>query len=181
MAFRVSLFRRYRLILEDCRRIYWPFKKGFDAVIWRWGHIITKEAPLFENHINNLGHIIRRGRLEVSAYTISAVRHLQPTGNITELRSVLVQCNVFRPFVSNFARMTALLNEKLSKDHPRTYDRFPEDELNALRKLQDKLTSPPALALPRKDGGYTVNTDVCDHHIRCVLPQKRDENRYKPI
>lgn len=41
---------------------------------------------------------------------------LKDPTNITELRSFLEQCNVFRRFVPNFARLAASLNVNLRKD-----------------------------------------------------------------
>jgi len=40
--------------------------------------------------------------------------------------------------------------------------------------------SQPVLSLPRREGKFKVETDVSEHAIRGVLPQKQDR-KWKPI
>lgn len=41
-----------------------------------------------------------------------------------------------------------------------------------METLQNRLTQPPTLALPCRNGKYTVKTDACDRQVGCVLLQE---------
>lgn len=66
---------------------------------------------------SSTGHILHLRRPELSAYTIRAVSGLKPPTNITKI------CLCLRPFIVSvflctvLARIPALLNHKLKKDH----------------------------------------------------------------
>lgn len=47
--------------------------------------------------------------------------------------------------------------------------------------LEDKLTSPPVLVLPRSAGQYTVDPDVSDGQLGCALLQEQENKQLKPI
>lgn len=49
------------------------------------------------------------------------------------------------------------------------------------QRFMEKLITPPVLALPRLNGQYTINTDVCDTQVECVLLQKQKYNLLKLI
>lgn len=53
--------------------------------------------------------------------------------------------------------------------------------MTALRTLQEKLTSPLVVALPRKEGHFTVDKNAYDRQIGCVILQEQDENVDRPI
>lgn len=54
----------------------------------------------------------------------------------------LEQCNVFKPFVRNFARLAAPLNYKFRKYQPKHFDMLVENESAAGASLKEDLTSP---------------------------------------
>lgn len=56
-----------------------------------------------------------------------------------------------------------------------------EEELAVLQTLQDKLRTPPLLALPMKERIYTLDKDACDGRSGCVLMPKRNDNAGRPI
>lgn len=59
-----------------------------------------KKCASFTNTIDYLNLVIRPGQLEVSNYTANAIRELNIPTTVTELRSFLNFCSVFRSFVS---------------------------------------------------------------------------------
>lgn len=52
------------------------------------------------NKIDCFGHVIRRWRLKISLHTTNAIKQLKKRRDVTEVRSFLGFCNVFRRFVS---------------------------------------------------------------------------------
>lgn len=57
---------------------------------------------------------------------------------------------------------------------------FDESEKQALRKLQGKLQSPPALTLPWQTGRYMSDNDAWIKQIRCVILQKEPIRPERP-
>lgn len=60
------------------------------------------------------------------------------------------------------AATAALINKKLEKGEPRTFDTLTPEEEYAFATLQYKLISAPVLPLPRCKGHLTLDTDACD-------------------
>lgn len=77
-----------------------------------------KKCQFITEPIDYLGQLIRPRRLKHASHTTDAILGTQEPTSITELRSFLFPCNVFRRFVPNFARLAAPLILKLRKVHP---------------------------------------------------------------
>lgn len=54
---------------------------------------------------------------------------------VTELRSFLDLCIIFRFFMSVFARIAAWLNRKLLNDQLKNFDQLTDEEVAAMTKL----------------------------------------------
>ena len=143
--------------------------------------IKLRKCFFFTDNIDYLGHVIRPGTLEIAPKATEAIKNLKPPKNVTELRSFLGLCNVFRRFVPNFSRIAAPLNKKLKKGEPQHFDHLTDEELSAMKDLQDKLITPPVLALPRPNGRITIDTDACAYQVGCVLLQEQEDQTVKPI
>lgn len=121
------------------------------------------------------------GSLEVASQATDAIQKLKVPKMVTELRSFLGICNVFRRFASNLARISAPLNLKLRKGLAVKLDSLKKEEINALRTLQEELVTPPVLALTKKKGKLVVETDAFDRKFACVFLQERTEGSKRPI
>lgn len=99
------------------------------------------------------------------------MKKLKVAWNISELKSLLVLCKVFRRFVPNLSRITSPLNDKLRKDQPFNLA-LDEIELGAMKNLQENLISPPALTFQQAEEPMTLDTDDCDVQVGCVLFRK---------
>ena len=58
--------------------------------------------------------------------------------------------------------------------------KWEEEHQKAFEECKEKITSQPALALPRRDGQFRVETDTSGHAIGGVLSQEQ-EGKWKPI
>lgn len=94
-------------------------------------------------------HVIKACHLEARSNTVDTFVVLKVPCDITKLRPFLCLHNVFQRFVLNFARNSAPLNCKLLKYQLRVYTELSKKELDELRMLREKRTSPPVLALSR--------------------------------
>lgn len=104
-----------------------------------------KKYFFLHNLSDYLGHPIIPVPLEVAPEAKASIGKLKQPTNVTDLRSVLELCNVFRRFVANFSRISAALNRNLRKVKPTKFDTLSQEELKALAELQNKFTTPPVL------------------------------------
>lgn len=77
-----------------------------------------------------------------------------------ELCSFSGLCNMFRRFVSHFARITAPLNRMLRRDQPESFRPLDETEIAAVASLEKALVGQPVPTMPRSKGGYTLETNA---------------------
>lgn len=69
----------------------------------------------------------------------------------------------------------------MQKDELVYFEKLVKQQTFALQALQQKLIKPPVLDLQRSKGTCTLETDVCDRQVDCVLLQKQTERPEKPI
>ncbi|CDF35613.1 unnamed protein product [Chondrus crispus] len=100
---------------------------------------------------------------------------------LTQLRSFLGLCNVYRRFVPHYAKIAHPLNQLLKKGQPVQLEGFDEPCKKAFHKLKDAILAPPVLALPKKDLPYSVDTDARDYQIGAALFQTHPDAQRKPI
>lgn len=97
-----------------------------------------------------------------------------------ELGSFQGSCNIFRWFVSNFARPAAFLHKKLRKDRPKTFCRQNGKERATVVPLKVAFISLPVVALPRTNGRCTIDTDGRNKEMGCVLFHEKADDRSCP-
>ena len=140
-----------------------------------------KKCKIFAKSVDYLGHVIQPGRLEVATKNTEAVKCFKEPTTQTELRSFLGLCNVYRRFVSNFARTAAPLNAFLKKGCTTELPPFNEEQSAAFELLKKALPLPPILRLPRADLPYFVDTDACNHQVGCSILQTYPDGTCHPI
>lgn len=86
-----------------------------------------------------MGHVISPGKIEVVSNTTESVEGLKKPSTVTELRSFLGLCNVFRRFVRILAGIASPSTKKLRKDAPTTFDKLEEDGKKEFNSLKEKL------------------------------------------
>lgn len=101
------------------------------------------------------------------------MHRLEHSKNVTEFGSLLGLCGVFCHFVSNFARVIALLKQNLRKGQLQTFYGLTDDEISALETAQERSNEPTVLALPYWQGAFSADTDACNKKIGFILFQKQ--------
>jgi len=141
-----------------------------------------EKCEFFQESVDYLGHIVAPGQLKVQSRACEAVARTVEPETVTQMRSFLGLCNVYRRFVPNFARIAAPLNERLKKGQPTEFGPLSEEEQAAFKELRARLITPPILALPRSGLPMTVETDACDKQVGCVLLQDQPDGQpMKPL
>ena len=105
------------------------FSKSIDEYLQHIKLVLTKLADagfslklkkcyFLQSKVDYLGHIVSPEKLAVESKTCNAVQQMHEPNNLTELRSFLRLCNVFRRFVENFARIAHPLTQRLRRGCP---------------------------------------------------------------
>ena len=137
-----------------------------------------KKCFFFHERVKYLGHVITPGRLSVAntAKATCAVREASFPESITQLRSFLGACNVYRRFVKDYSKIATPLSDMLRKNADNNWHLPTEDQRRAFEELKARLTSPPILALPKASRPYMIYTDASAYAVGAVLLQQQDED-----
>lgn len=65
------------VFFEERRGIHGPFREGIDATFDGRLNTELKTSELFPGKVDNLGHVIRLGRLDIVNHTAGAIRGLK--------------------------------------------------------------------------------------------------------
>lgn len=101
-----------------------------------------KKCNYLTDIIEYLDTLTHQWRLELASHTTEAILGPKPPTNLKEIRLFLDLCIVLVRFVSSFARIAALLNQRLKNDQPVSFTLLNCDKLHARETLKNVLTSP---------------------------------------
>jgi len=128
-----------------------------------------------------LGHIVGRGQLQVQDKNIRGLKEASPPRCKKDLRIFLGLCNVYRRFVKDYAQVARPLGAMTSSKRPDGWGTLSEDALGAFEKLKRRLTEAPILALPRRHGAYTLDTDASTGQVGAALLQEQPDQFTRPV
>ena len=140
-----------------------------------------RKCSFFQDRVNYLGHVVSPGKLAVASENRDAIHEAEFPRDMTQLRSFLGACNVFRRFVKGFAKIAGPLNNMLRKDVDPDFDNPTDEQLTAFEALKKALVEPPVLALPRVSKPYVIETDASNYQIGCALLQEQDDGHFHPV
>lgn len=146
------------------------------------------KCTFFAKEIVYLGHDIKPGRLEIQKAHTKCLRDTNPPKTVTELRSFLGACNVFRRFIRGNSRIAAPLYNLLAvlppgaggnnSKHPILIEGL---ALTAFDNLKQALISPPILALPKENAEMSIDMGACSISIGIALFQKEEDGIRYPM
>jgi len=84
-------------------------------------------------------------------------------------------CNVYRRFVKDYAQVARPLAAMTSSKRPDRWGTLSDEALRAFEELKRRLTEAPILALPRRQGIYTLDTDASAGQVGTVLLQEQPD------
>jgi len=128
-----------------------------------------------------LGHIVGRGELKVQDKNIRGLKEASPPRCKKDIRSFLGMCNVYRRFVKDYAQVARPLAAMTSSKRPARCGKLSDEALRALEELNRRLPKAPILALPRRKGTYTLDTDASAGQVGAVFRQEQPDLSTRPV
>ena len=108
-----------------------------------------KKCSFFRSKVHYLGHVISLGKLSVPEAAADAFKTFTFPRTLTQVRSFLGACHVYRHFVKGFEKIARPLTNMTRKDDDPNFDDPTEAQLEAFEALKEQMIHPPILALPR--------------------------------
>jgi len=139
------------------------------------------KCRFFRTTVEYLGHVITPGRLGVLQAHTKALREAVFSTTLTQVRSFIGMCNVFRRFVPNLARVATPHTDLLGSTAPVTVPPPTPKQLFAFEELKRRLTKPPVLTLPRAGHKYVFDVDACGTQVGAALLQEQEEGGLLPV
>jgi len=139
------------------------------------------KCHLFQQEVEYMGHVVRPGQVLVNQKNIKSLAQALPPRNQPELKSFLGMCSVYRRFIKDNAHIAKPLTKLTSKKLPHVLPPLDAAQMAALTYLKESLTSTPILALHRREGLFTMDTDACAIQVGCTLLQKQPDKSILPV
>ena len=143
--------------------------------------VVLQKCHLFHENFEYLRQFLRPGQLMVNQKKIKSLAQSLPSGNLTELKSFLGMCNVYRRFIKEYAHIARPLRNLTSTTLPHVLPTLDTAQLAAFAYLSERLTSTPILALPRRESLLISETDACTFHLGCNLLQQKPDKSSLPV
>jgi len=124
---------------------------------------------------------INPGRLGVLDAHTRALREAHFPTTLTQVRSFLGMCNVFRRLVPSFARTAAPLTDLVGSTTPVLFSPATPLQQQAFDRLKEALLTPPVLALPRRGRTYVLDTAACGSQEGPTLLQEQNDVKLQSV
>ena len=137
----------------------------------------AKKCDFDKTIVTYLGLIIEQGKIRMDPTKTEAITSWPAPTKKKELQSFLRFLNFYRRFIRNFAELYLSLT-KLTGKAEWIWEQDQQDAFDALEKA---ITNDPILALPNRNGKFTIECNASDFATGAVLSQEQDDGTYRPI
>ena len=127
--------------------------------------VMPTKCDFLKKEVHFLGHIISQYGVKTDPKKIQAMKAMEEPTNVKQLRKFLGSCSYYRRFVKDFSKIAYPLYDLTS---PKKDFQWTEKHRSAFQKLKEKMSSPPILSFPAKNGKFILYTDASDFAIGSV-------------
>jgi len=155
--------------------------RRFFMTIWAAGLTLNlSKCEFAQPEVRLLGHIVGSGVKKADPQRLGAIAEIPRPTTKRELRRLLGAVGYYREYIPQFAEvakpLTDLTNKRFSN-----FILWREEHERAFLTLQQKLCSPPVLALPDIGRPYHLHTDASGYAVAAALGQMHEGKTEKPI
>jgi len=140
-----------------------------------------EKCTWFSDEVEYLGHIVRPGQLHVHNKNVDALKHSKFPTTMTQLKSFLGMCNVYRRFVKDCAKRAKPLNALTRAEIPPDLPPPTVVAIAAFEDLRNALLCPPVIAFPKANRKLVVDVDACADQVGCTLLQEEPGELLHPV
>jgi len=131
-----------------------------------------------QTEIEFIGYLITEKGIRPTKDGILAVQKITVPRNPKEMRSFVALCSYFRKFIPSFSVIAKPLYDLLRKN---VAFRFEANELHAFKKLKEKMTEAPVLAVYNPSKETELHCDTSIAGFGAVLMQRGEDTQFHPI
>ena len=102
-----------------------------------------RKCEFFQKKVSYLGHVILPRKLAIAKESTNAIEKATFPRDLTQLRSFLGACNVYRRFIKGFAKIAHPLHQMLTKESAPNWLNPTGQQTEGFESLKDALVSPP--------------------------------------
>jgi len=136
----------------------------------------AKKGHLFEEEVEYLGHVVGRGELKVQDKNVCGLKEASPPRSKKDLCRFLGMFNVYRRLVKDYDQVAWPFVAMPISKRPDRWGTLSDEALLAFEELKRQLTEAPILALPQRQGTYTLDTDASAVQVGAVLLQEKPDH-----
>jgi len=141
----------------------------------------AKNCHLCQEEVVYLGHIVGRGQLQMQDKNIHGLKEASPPRCKKDLCSFIGMLNVYRRLFKDYDQVARPLAAITGSKRPVRWETLSEEALRAFEELKRRLTEAPILALTRRRGAYTLDTDASAGQVGEVLLQEQPDQSTRPV
>lgn len=140
--------------------------------------LIAKQSKceFFKNELEFLGFTISDKGIAPNNAKVETIQNWPKPKNEKDAMKFMGLCNYYRRFVANFSKISAPINQYMSK-----HSKWTEVQDKAWNELKERLITPPILTIPDFEKRFRLTTDASELALGAVLEQVDDNGKLEGI
>ncbi|KAL5510935.1 hypothetical protein ACEPAG_4692 [Sanghuangporus baumii] len=153
-----------RAILQKCRELDIYLK--------------IEKCHFLQTQLDYLGFVVGTKGIQMDPYKLKAIHEWPVPKTKRQVRKFQGFCNFYRRFIKNYADTFTPIGDLIKKDRKFIWEEAQDKAFNSIKKAFE---TEVALAMPKPDKPYTLETDASDVAIGAVLQQEDDQGELRPL
>ncbi|KAL5531446.1 hypothetical protein ACEPAG_4323 [Sanghuangporus baumii] len=153
-----------RAILQKCRELDIYLK--------------IEKCHFLQTQLDYLGFVVGTKGIQMDPYKLKAIHEWPVPKTKRQVRKFQGFCNFYRRFIKNYADTFTPIGDLIKKDRKFVWEEAQDKAFNSIKKAFE---TEVALAMPKPDKPYTLETNASDVAIGAVLQQEDDQGELRPL